>query len=98
MKFVLFTESFFYQIKMFNVQMQSNVLPKRVNDCEKADLENCEKERANNNMTLPIASASVNNLPTITRSQPPSPLKNIRCSYKEECEKFRKRILLPGLS
>ncbi|XP_045470918.1 neuralized-like protein 4 [Harmonia axyridis] len=82
------------QIKMFSDEIQPNVLPKVVNDCEKADLENCEKERTdNNNMTLPIASASVNNIvPTI---QPSSPLKNIRCSYKEACEKFRKRILLP---
>ncbi|KAL3280593.1 hypothetical protein HHI36_003825 [Cryptolaemus montrouzieri] len=84
------------QIKIFNSEMPSNPEPKIVVDYEKADLESCEKERADNNLTLPIPSASVN-LPQVVvqRSPPSSPLKNVKCSYKEECEKFRKRILLP---
>ncbi|KAK9882477.1 hypothetical protein WA026_021818 [Henosepilachna vigintioctopunctata] len=82
------------QIKILNDEAQQNIDTRTVLDCEKADLERCEKERDHNRLTLPIASSSEPQL-TTPRSPPVSPLRNIKCSYREECEKFRKRILLP---
>ncbi|KAG5890383.1 hypothetical protein JTB14_029747 [Gonioctena quinquepunctata] len=86
------------QIRILNATPQREEAPTepaRSVDCEKADLESCEKERSETKLTLPIPSASTSLMvSTIVRNSPViSPVKF--CSYKEECEKFKKKLILP---
>lgn len=64
-------------------------------ECEKADLEACEKERADNKLTLPLPSTSVNTSSVgLNPSPTTSPL--VLCAFKEECDSFKKKLILPG--
>ncbi|XP_076270318.1 neuralized E3 ubiquitin protein ligase 4 isoform X2 [Rhynchophorus ferrugineus] len=61
-------------------------------ECEKADLEQGEKERCENNLTLPIPSTSLTSSNSVLKPSPTtSPL--VLCMLKEECENFKKRLL-----
>lgn len=62
-------------------------------ECEKADLEACEKERADNKLTLPLPSTSVTTS-SVAISPTTSPL--VLCAFKEECDNFKKKLILPG--
>lgn len=63
-------------------------------ECEKADLEACEKERADNKLTLPLPSTSVTSNVVLNLSPTTSPL--VLCAFKEECDNFKKKLILPG--
>ncbi|EFA04682.2 bluestreak [Tribolium castaneum] len=80
------------QIKILN-DVAQEVAENSVTDYEKADLESCEKER----LTLPIPSASTSLTSSggVSRPSPPSPIKSLICSYRDECLTFKKRLLLP---
>ncbi|XP_050504188.1 neuralized-like protein 4 [Diabrotica virgifera virgifera] len=84
------------QIKILNkVAQEEQVITKKSLDCEKADLESCEKEGSETKLTLPIpsASTSVTSSVIMKTSHSNTPLKS--CPYKEEVEKFKKKLLLP---
>ena len=82
------------QIKILNENEDTSTVT--VQDFEKADLESCEKERSN--FTLPLLSNA--NDTTITgtslRITPITPIKLPPCTYQQECEAFKKSLLLPG--
>ncbi|RZC36582.1 Fer2 3 and/or Neuralized domain containing protein, partial [Asbolus verrucosus] len=81
------------QIKILNDVNIQETTENSVTDFEKADLESCEKER----LTLPIpsASTSMTSSVVVSKTTPLSPSKSVICSFKEECIKFKKRLLLP---
>ncbi|CAH1098780.1 unnamed protein product [Psylliodes chrysocephalus] len=84
------------QIRILNNSVQEEQPEiKKSADCEKADLESCEKERSETKLSLPIPSASTSliSTPVVKNTHISSPLKS--CQYKEEVEKFKRKILLP---
>ncbi|XP_074025291.1 neuralized E3 ubiquitin protein ligase 4 [Leptinotarsa decemlineata] len=87
------------QVRILNVTpaIEEPPTPKSGIDCEKADLESCEKERSETKLTLPIPSASTSlTSSTVVRNSPvATPMK--LCSHKEECERFKKKLLLPDI-
>ncbi|CAH2003990.1 unnamed protein product [Acanthoscelides obtectus] len=80
------------KIKIRNETSQIDTTTTSSFDCEKADLESGEKERSENRLTLPIPSASTS-MCSSTIIKNPSPMKS--CVYKEECERIKKKLLLP---
>ncbi|KAJ8971546.1 hypothetical protein NQ314_000652 [Rhamnusium bicolor] len=83
------------QIKIVNDRVKTEETATTSTDYEKADLESYEKERSETKLSLPIPSASTSLIsPTGLKSSPSnSPMKS--CHYKEECNKLKKKILLP---
>lgn len=66
-------------------------------DCEKADLESREKDTSETNLTLSLPTTSSTSTPILaSKSSPITPLKLLPCFYKQECEKLRKMLFLPG--
>ncbi|KAJ8912132.1 hypothetical protein NQ315_013221 [Exocentrus adspersus] len=64
-------------------------------DCEKADLESCEKERFEPKLSLPIPAASTSSNNSTASSHCHSINSRSSCSYKDECKTFMKKLLLP---
>ncbi|CAH0558081.1 unnamed protein product [Brassicogethes aeneus] len=81
------------QIKILNDSVSCDQASSVATDCEKADLDSCEKERSETNLTLPLASISANVATPTNKNSPPSPAKT--CAYKEEIERFKKKLCLP---
>ncbi|XP_030761137.1 neuralized-like protein 4 [Sitophilus oryzae] len=82
------------KISIINESSKSSEILSSNMECEKADLELCEKERTENNLTLPIPSTSLTNSNVVLKASPTtSPL--VLCMFKEECENFKKKLLLP---
>ncbi|XP_017783812.1 PREDICTED: neuralized-like protein 4 [Nicrophorus vespilloides] len=84
------------QIKILNENEE--VKPVRGAGCEKADLELCEKERPDANLSLPIPSvstASIGGGASSQRISPITPIKQSPCQYQQDCIKFKKSLLLP---
>lgn len=86
-----------FQVKIFNEAVRDESTPTTSTDFEKADLESCEKERSETKLSLPIpsASTSMSNSACLRNSQGSSPTKC--CVYRDECENFKKKLLLPGI-
>lgn len=83
------------QVKIFNEESKSREPALVTAECEKADLDSCEKERTDNGLSLPLPSTSISNPSNLLNMSPVvSPL--VLCMLKEECENFKKNILLPG--
>lgn len=84
-----------FQIKILNDTIASDPGTSSATDCEKADLDSCEKERSDTNLNLPIPSASTSMASSmITKGSPcNTPIKS--CPFKEECEKFKKKLCIP---
>ncbi|CAG9771302.1 unnamed protein product [Ceutorhynchus assimilis] len=81
------------KIKIVNEEVKTIESASSNTECEKADLELGEKERSENNLSLPLASTSLVSSQLIINSPMPSPL--VLCMFKEECEQFKKKLLLP---
>ncbi|XP_018574763.1 neuralized-like protein 4 isoform X2 [Anoplophora glabripennis] len=83
------------QVRILNEANRDESTPTTSTDCEKADLESCEKERSETKLSLPIpsASTSMTNSTCVRTSDNNSPMKC--CSYKDECDNFKKKLLLP---
>ncbi|KAF5281234.1 hypothetical protein FQA39_LY05120 [Lamprigera yunnana] len=79
------------QIKIIN-EIQEKGSACSTIDFEKADLESCEKERSDTSLSLPLVSPTPS--PSIQKHiTPTSPQKP--CSYREDCERYKKKLLLP---
>ncbi|XP_022905179.2 neuralized-like protein 4 [Onthophagus taurus] len=89
------------QIKIFNEFEEESLASGSSQDCEKADLEICEKEQRPNteHLTLPIPTTSNNNATTtavLPKISPITPIRSITpCAYQEECVAFKKTLYLP---
>ncbi|XP_066158319.1 neuralized-like protein 4 isoform X2 [Euwallacea fornicatus] len=82
------------KIKIVNEQVKSDGAVSTNTECEKADLESCEKERNGNNLSLPLPSTSlVASNGTLNVSPTTSPL--VLCMLKEECDSFKNKLFLP---
>ncbi|ERL95247.1 hypothetical protein D910_12514 [Dendroctonus ponderosae] len=82
------------KVKIFGEVSKSRETALVTAECEKADLDSCEKERTDNSLSLPLPSTSLSNPGNLLNMSPVvSPL--VLCMLKEECENFKKNILLP---
>ncbi|XP_050309268.1 neuralized-like protein 4 [Anthonomus grandis grandis] len=81
------------KIRVLNEDIKSSDTTSLNTECEKADLESCEKELSEN-LSLPLPSTSlVTSSVAVNVSPIQSPL--VLCMFKEECENFKKKLLLP---
>ncbi|KAK5646861.1 hypothetical protein RI129_005325 [Pyrocoelia pectoralis] len=81
------------QIKIVN-EIEEKPNTSSSTDLEKADLESCEKERSDTSLSLPLTTTTAIPSPSNpNHSAPISP--HNPCIYKEECEKYKKMLLLP---
>ncbi|XP_066248762.1 neuralized-like protein 4 isoform X5 [Euwallacea similis] len=82
------------KIKIVNEQTKPDGAISTNTECEKADLESCEKERSGNSLSLPLPSTSlVTSNVTLNVSPTISPL--VLCMFKEECDNFKNKLFLP---
>ncbi|XP_018330775.1 neuralized-like protein 4 isoform X2 [Agrilus planipennis] len=83
------------QVKLVNAPEEG---PKNI-ECEKANLELCEKDRSLINLTLPLN--GIDDSPSTSSNQNSqsifvsTPLKNSPCIYKQDCETLKKSLFLP---
>lgn len=82
------------KVTILNERIKSCQVPTNHTECEKADLELCEKEQSETNLSLPLPSTSLTSSNVVLKTSPTtSPL--VLCMFKEECENFKKKLILP---
>lgn len=86
---------FLAQIKILN-ESEDEPTTSSGQDCEKADLESCEKEILEINLSLPLPTTSANVSNIVQKSSPTTPHKLPPCNYKQEIEKLRNMLYVPG--
>ncbi|KAK9728651.1 Neuralized [Popillia japonica] len=85
------------QLKIINEIEDETSTTSSTQDCEKADLESCEKERSIPSLSLQLPTTSYSSITnnSVPKMSPLTPSRSIPCPYQDACEKFKKSLFLP---